>query len=251
MSMSETTSAAQGYGRVLPFISSAELATRILSVSPIAPPVGLHPTVAEALTIRETSFFRSPSMFHVLGESILPTLIERNRRGRRLRVWSAGCATGQEAYSLAMLLCDRFPELGEWDVQVVGTDISRQACAYAQRGRYRRFEINRGLPARSMLKYFEPADDVWSVCNGLRRMVRFRCQDLRAPTMQSYDLVLLRNVLLYLSPAERVRALAGVYLSLRPGAKLIVGSAEQIEETVGLFDPYTVDDQCFYTAVSA
>ena len=113
----------------------------------------LHRAVAEAMTINETSFFRDGKPFDALREIILPHLIEENAAQRRLRIWSAASSTGQEAYSLAMLICEHFAELASWDVKIVGTDISRQVIEYAQRGRYRRMEVNRGLPARMLVKY--------------------------------------------------------------------------------------------------
>src|SRR5271170_7582885 len=123
----------------------------------------LHRAVAEAMTINETSFFRDHAPFEMLREVVLPELIARRRRERLLRIWSAASSTGQEAYSVAMLLCEYFPELAGWDVQIVGTDISRQVLETARQGRYRRIDVNRGLPVRMLVKYLERDGDVWMV----------------------------------------------------------------------------------------
>src|SRR5258708_8738962 len=116
-------------------------------------PAHLHRGVAEAMTVNETSFFRDMTMFEMLRQIVLPQLIEQRIERRQLRIWSAASSTGQEAYSLAMSIAEYFPDLAQWDVKIIGTDISRHVVDYAQRGRYRRLEVNRGLPARMLLKY--------------------------------------------------------------------------------------------------
>src|SRR5271170_3188480 len=118
-------------------------------------PVHLHRAVAEAMTINETSFFRDMRPFEMLRQVLIPRLIERRREERRLRIWSAENSTGQEAYSLAMMIVENFPELASWDVRIIGTDISRNVVEYAKRARYRRMEVNRGLRAQLLLKYFK------------------------------------------------------------------------------------------------
>src|SRR5580698_5012859 len=111
-------------------------------------PAHLHRAVAEAMTINETSFFRDVKPFEMLRMNVLPDLIARRQAIRKLRIWSAASSTGQEAYSVAMLLVEHFPELAKWDVKIIGTDISRNVVEYAKRARYRRLEVNRGLRAR-------------------------------------------------------------------------------------------------------
>ena len=132
----------------------------------------LHRAVAEAMTINETSFFRDRIPFEMLREVVFPELIARRRRERRLRIWSAASSTGQEAYSVAMLLREYFPELAGWDVQIVGTDISRQVLETARLGRYRRIDVNRGLPVRMLVKYLERDGDVWDGVSDSGRHVR-------------------------------------------------------------------------------
>ena len=168
-------------------------------------PAHLHRAVAEAMTINETSFFRDITMFEMLRQVIFPRLIEERTQTRRLRIWSAASSTGQEAYSIAMSIAEYFPDLAQWDVKIIGTDISRQVVDYAQKGRYRRLEVNRGLPARMLLKYFTREGEEWEVVSRIRSMCEFRYANLCAPMPQLpvFDLVMLRNVLLYFSQHDR------------------------------------------------
>ena len=213
----------------------------------------LHRVVAEAMTIKETSFFRDVAPFDALRTRLLPEFIERRKASRRLRIWSAACSTGQEAYSVAMLLREHFPLLAAWDVQIVGTDISQTACDYARRGRYRPMEMQRGLPITYRSRYFEQQGDEWVVCAPLRKLVRFERADLCSPhaARGMFDLVLLRNVLLYLSREDRVAVLRHVHAHMQPGAPLLLGSAEQAEDSCDLFRVQFEKDCYFYRPVVA
>jgi chemotaxis protein methyltransferase CheR len=208
----------------------------------------LHRAVAEAMTINETSFFRDGKPFDLLRENILPELIEKNSATRRLRIWSAANSTGQEAYSIAMLIAEHFPELTNWDVKIVGTDISAQVIEYARRGRYRRLEVNRGLPARMLVKFLVRHDDEWEVVPALRAMCDFRYGNLCAPLLELpvFDLVLLRNVLLYFPQQDRSCVFSDVYRQMAPGGYLLLGSAEQAEDSTNLFQVEFAKDCYFY-----
>jgi chemotaxis protein methyltransferase CheR len=208
----------------------------------------LHRAVAEAMTINETSFFRDGKPFDLLRENILPELIEKNSATRRLRIWSAANSTGQEAYSIAMLIAEHFPELTNWDVKIVGTDISAQVIEYARRGRYRRLEVNRGLPARMLVKFLVRHDDEWEVVPALRSMCDFRYANLCAPLpeLPVFDLVLLRNVLLYFPQQDRSCVFSDVYRQMVPGGYLLLGSAEQAEDSTNLFQVEFAKDCYFY-----
>jgi chemotaxis protein methyltransferase CheR len=208
----------------------------------------LHRAVAEAMTINETSFFRDLKPFEVLRNSILPRLIEKNAAERRLRIWSAASSTGQEAYSLAMLLCEHFPQLAGWDVKILGTDISRQVTEYATVGRYRRLEVNRGLPARMLVKYFSRDGEEWEMTPKVRALCDFRYANLCAPLprLPVFDLVLLRNVLLYFPQQDRSCVFSDVYKQLAPGGFLMLGNAEQAEDSTNLFQAEFAMDCYFY-----
>jgi chemotaxis protein methyltransferase CheR len=208
----------------------------------------LHRAVAEAMTINETSFFRDGKPFDVLRDTILPRLIENNAAERRLRIWSAASSTGQEAYSIAMLICEHFAELAGWDVKILGTDISRHVIEYAQCGRYRRMEVNRGLPARMLVKYLVRDGDEWEVAPQLRAMCSFQYANLCAPLpkLPVFDLVMLRNVLLYFPQQDRSCVFSDVYRQMAPGGYLMLGAAEQAEDSTNLFQAEFARDCYFY-----
>jgi chemotaxis protein methyltransferase CheR len=214
-------------------------------------PAHLHRAVAEAMTINETSFFRDLKPFEMLRGVILPRLIEERAKERRLRIWSAASSTGQEAYSIAMLIAEHFPQIAHWDVKIIGTDISRQVVEYAQRGRYRRLEVNRGLPARMLLKYFVREDEEWEVSARIRSMCEFQYANLCAslPPLAVFDLVMLRNVLLYFSQNDRSILFDDVYRKMDPNGYLVLGNAEQAEDSTDLFEVEFAANCYFYRPV--
>jgi len=211
----------------------------------------LHRAIAEAMTINETSFFRDGKPYEILREHILPDLIRRNRQQRKLRIWSAACSTGQESYSLAMLLCESFPEISDWDVKIIGTDISTTVIEYARRGRYRRLEVNRGLPARMLVKYLTRDGDEWEVSPRLRPMCDFQYANLCAPLpkLPIFDLILLRNVLLYFPQQDRSCVFSDVYRQTAPCGYLLLGASEQAEDSTNLFHAEFAQDCYFYRPV--
>ena len=215
-------------------------------------PVHLHRAVAEAMTVNETSFFRDVQPFEMMREVIIPSLIRERERERRLRIWSAASSTGQEAYSLAMLIAEHFPALATWDVKIVGTDISRQVVDYAQRGRYRRLEVNRGLPARMLLKYLIRVEEEWEVSPQIRSVCEFQYANLCAPLSQlpEFDLVLLRNVLLYFSHHDRGAVFSDVHRKMNPDGYLVLGNAEQAEDSTDLFEVEFAANCYFYRPLS-
>jgi chemotaxis protein methyltransferase CheR len=212
----------------------------------------LHRAVAEAMTINETSFFRDRLPFEMLRETVLPELIARRAKERRLRIWSAACSTGQEAYSVAMLLREDFPELAEWDVKIIGTDISRQVVEVARRGRYRRIDVNRGLPVRMLVKYLERDGEEWVMSAGVQGMCEFAEGNLcgRLPKLPVFDLVLLRNVLLYFPRQERGRVFSEARRSMAADGYLLLGNAEQAEDSTKLFEVQFASSCYVYRPVS-
>jgi chemotaxis protein methyltransferase CheR len=214
-------------------------------------PAHLHRAVAEAMTVNETSFFRDITMFEMLREIILPQLIEQRMQKRQLRIWSAASSTGQEAYSLAMSIAEYFPDLAHWDIKIIGTDISRHVVDYAQKGRYRRLEVNRGLPARMLLKYMVRDGEEWEVVPRIRSMCEFQYANLCAPMPQLpvFDLVLLRNVLLYFSQHDRKTVFKEIHRKIAPEGYLILGNAEQAEDSTNLFEVEFAANCYFYRPV--
>ncbi len=216
-------------------------------------PAHLHRAVAEAMTINETSFFRDITAFEMLREVILPQLIEQRMQKRQLRIWSAASSTGQEAYSVAMTIAEYFPNIAHWDVKIIGTDISRHVVDYAQKGRFRRLEVNRGLPARMLLKYMTREGEEWEVVPRVRSMCEFRYANLCAPVPQLpvFDLVMLRNVLLYFSQHDRRAVFKELHHKMAPGGYLVLGNAEQAEDSTNLFEVEFAAHTYFYRPVNA
>ena len=192
----------------------------------------LERDIAEAMTINETSFFRDGKPFDLLRTELLPALINARRHTRSLRFWSAACSSGQEAYSLAILMREYFPLLAGWDLCIEGTDICAEVIERAQAGRYHRIEINRGLPARFIVKYFDKVGEEWEIKPELRRMCRFRRANLcgnRLPFTRAsdrFDVVFLRNVMLYFSPETRKTLLERIHHILEPDGILFLGASE-------------------------
>jgi chemotaxis protein methyltransferase CheR len=181
-------------------------------------------TVVEAMTINETSFFRDAPVFSALRDTILPGLIARPGR---IRIWCAAASTGQEPYSLAMLIREYFADqAGRFDI--LATDIATTALARAEAARYTQLEVNRGLPAPLLVKYFRRAGRDWQLTDDVRAMVRFRRHNLvglRSPA-ETFDLVLLRNVLIYFDESARRDVLDRIRGALRVDGWLVLGATE-------------------------
>ena len=190
--------------------------------------VELRRRSVEALTINETSFFRDLDPFEALRFEVLPALMRQRRATCELTIWSAAAATGQEAYSVAMLLCEHFPELRDWKVTIIGTDICRKALEKARSGVYSQFEANRGLPIIYLIKYFEQNGANWHVKPLLREMVRFEELNLSKPfnLMYDIDILLIRNVLIYFDAEGKQDILTRVGKNLKPDGFLFLGTSE-------------------------
>jgi len=208
-------------------------------------------SIAEAMTINETSFFRDNRPFELLRTELLPKMIEARRQRRTLRFWSAACSTGQEAYSLGMLLQEHFSLLGSWSVRIEGTDICSEVVAKAQSGRYQRIEINRGLPARFVVRYFDHVGEEWVVKPILSKFTSFRQANLCAPNLpfaraeDRFDVIFLRNVMLYFSHETRKTPLAGIHRLLAPDGVLFLGSSEQPAEP-SLWTSHLEGGTCYF-----
>ncbi len=193
----------------------------------------LERDIAEAMTINETSFFRDSRPFELLRNELLPPMLITRRQTRSLRFWSAACSSGQEAYSLAMMTREYFPLLASWNIRIEGTDICAEVVERAQAGRYHRIEINRGLPARFIVKYFNKVLEDWLIKPEIKEMCAFRQSNLCGPqfpfarTTDRFDVVFLRNVMLYFSPETRKMLLERIHRVLEPDGILFLGASEQ------------------------
>jgi chemotaxis protein methyltransferase CheR len=182
--------------------------------------------VVDALTTNETSWFRDTHPFQVVTQHLLPELARSGSRS--VTIWSAGCSSGQEAYSLAMLLLDWLPLHPGVRAQIVGTDISPTMVERARAARYSQLEVNRGLPAQYLVTHFEQAGREWVLKPQVRSFARFETRNLSLPPvgLPTCDIVFLRNVLIYFDVEAKRTVLANVRRVLRPGGYLLLGGAE-------------------------
>lgn len=190
--------------------------------------------LVNAVTINETAFFRHPAQFEALEERILPEVVQRRRREgtTSVRLWSAACSAGDEAYSLAILVRDILePRHPHVDFQIVGTDIDTEVLEAARRGRYRQRAV-RNVPAAYLHKYFERSDEVFTIQPSIREMVEFRplnlTDDRDMRQMRNFDLIMCANVLIYFDDTAKRNVLRALYRSLRPGGYLFVGGSETL-----------------------
>jgi chemotaxis protein methyltransferase CheR len=191
--------------------------------------------IIDALTTNETSWFRDREPFTALTDVVLPELVKSRASTRKLRVWSAASSSGQEAYSLAITLQECLPT--GWSYEIMGSDISTEMVKRAETAEYSQVEVNRGLPASQLVQYFERAGAHWRVTPALRRNVSFRLMNLTTPlpAMPPFDLIFLRNVLIYFDVATKKSVLRNVARLLRPDGWLFLGAAET---TIGIDDNY-------------
>lgn len=208
----------------------------------------IHWSAFEALTTNETSFFRDEHPFKALREVILPQLIDLRASSRTLNIWCAAASTGQEPYSLAMLLRDRFPQLLNWTITFFATDLSETVLARARAGRFNATEVGRGLPAEFRQRYFVPDGDSLQVREDIRRMVSFRVMNLVGPwpNMPELDLVLLRNVLIYFNVETKRNILLKIQRHLRPDGCLLLGAAETTLHIEESYEVVHLDRTAYY-----
>ena len=191
--------------------------------------------IIDALTTNETSWFRDREPFSALTDVVLPELIKSRSAARKIRMWSAASSSGQEAYSLAITLQETLPP--GWSYEIMGTDISTEMIKRAEAAEYSQVEVNRGLPASQLVQYFERAGAHWRVTPQLRKNVSFKLMNLTVPlpAMQPFDVVFMRNVLIYFDVATKRTVLQNVAKLLRPDGWLFLGAAET---TIGIDDNY-------------
>jgi chemotaxis protein methyltransferase CheR len=189
---------------------------------------GLEGKVIDAMTTNETSFFRDIHPFDALRTTIIPELMEKRRSTRQLTFWCAASSSGQEPYSLCMMLKEAFPELAGWNVKFLATDISPSMLEKSKSGRYSQLEVNRGLPAQYLVKYFERSGADWQIKADIRSMVEFRLANLAEPMpmLAPLDIVFIRNVLIYFDRDTKKRILQGIRKNLKPDGVLMLGSSE-------------------------
>jgi len=204
--------------------------------------------VVEAMTTNETYFFRDPSHYDAIRSILLPRLIKERKDTKKLRFWSAASSTGQEAYSLAMLLIEE--GLSHWNIQILGTDFSSGALERARSGKYQQIEVNRGLPAALLIKHFRRAGTVWQLDDRVCRMVRFESIDLRNSmrALGPFDLVFCRNVMIYFDAETKMNILKELHGTLFRDGWLLLGGIETAFGIEEYFERLTIGNATVYVA---
>lgn len=194
--------------------------------------------VVEALLNHETYFFRDHAYFATLANQVLPEIARARTATRRLSIWSAGCSTGQEVLSLAMMFAEQRGRWADWQIDILGTDISGKAIAAARAGRYSQFEIQRGISVAQMLNFFSDVNGQWHACDRIRSVTRFQQHNvLDAPPAGRFDLILCRNVLLYFDIATRRQAFDRLASALADDGWLMLGAGETVIGQTPRFNP--------------
>jgi len=191
---------------------------------------GLSNQVVEALLNNETYFFRDRTPFDTISKYALPALAAKRASKKRLRIWSAGCSTGQEVYSLAMLFADEADKWKGWTIDILGTDVSGCVIDRARSGVYSQFEVQRGLAITQTIRWFEECGDGWRIAEPLRKHVRFQVHNLleQPPQPGSFDIVLCRNVLLYLCAEKKALAFERLSSAMADDGWLMLGAGETV-----------------------
>jgi chemotaxis protein methyltransferase CheR len=198
----------------------------------------LKADVTEAMTINESFFFRDKIPYDRFRDTIIPELMQKRATSRRLRVWCAACSTGQEPYSLAMIL-DGFSTLAGWQFDIIATDISNEVLDKARNGSYSQFEVQRGLPISLLMQHFEQVGDQWRISAKIRKMVHFRQLNLLTDfsTLGQFDVIFCRNVLIYFDQPTKVDVLTRVRERLPSDGYFVLGAAETVVGVSDLFTP--------------
>jgi chemotaxis protein methyltransferase CheR len=212
------------------------------------PDSSLITEVVDAMTTNETSWFRDHLPFQALQSQVLPELMRLRSRQRTMRIWSAGCSSGQEPYSIAMVAQDHLALHPGWAVDIVATDLSEVMLDKARAARYGQLEVNRGLPVAMLVRHFERLGTDWQLRPEIRRMVEFRNVNLaqRMPEMGSFDVIFLRNVLIYFDTDTKRAVFEQVKRMLRPDGYLFLGGAETTLNVDPDFEPVMYDRATCY-----
>ncbi len=197
----------------------------------------LRVAVTEAMTINESFFFRDKIPFDRFRDTILPWMLKARATRRRIRIWCAATATGQEPYSLAMILDEAATRLAGWRIEILATDISKEVLAKARAGLYTQFDVQRGLPVQMLLRHFEQVGDLWQISPALRGMVEFRQLNLLEDfsRLSVFDVVFCRNILIYFDNSTKTSLLGRLAPVLARDGFLALGAAETV---VGLTDAF-------------
>ncbi|PCI59242.1 MAG: chemotaxis protein CheR [Kordiimonadales bacterium] len=200
---------------------------------------GLIRDVTEAMTTNESFFFRDNTPFDLFKGKVLPAMEKARGTRKRLRIWCAAASTGQEPYSLAILLRESWFKWRDWNIEIIGTDISTQVLEKAKAGTYSQFEVQRGLPIQLLIKYFAQEGDVWRLNDDIRKMVTFRSFNLLDNffSLGTFDVIYCRNVLIYFDQATKTLVLERMAKCLAKDGTLFLGAAETVLGITDVFRP--------------
>lgn len=187
-----------------------------------------HQLVIDAMTTNETSFFRDAKFFDALIKHFIPAMIARRKNVKHLKIWSAACSTGQEAYSVAILLREHFPELYDWKIEIFASDICQQVLNVAKNGMYSALEVSRGINEELLSKYFVKRDNQWQVIDKIRELITFQKMNLFVLSAVPFDadLIFLRNVLIYFDNEDKKKVINNVSSYLMQDGFLFLGASE-------------------------
>jgi len=203
------------------------------------PTAALSRDIVEAMTTNESFFFRDVKPFEQFRTVLLPALIQARAARRSFRIWSAACSSGQEAYSLSMILKEEKARLAGWNIEIVATDLSTEILAKAQAGLYTQFEVQRGLPIQYLVKYFKQTGDKWQVDASIRDMVQYRPLNLLEDfsSLGTFDVIFCRNVLIYFDQPTKTQVLGRLAQQLPSDGYLYLGGAETVVGITDRFQP--------------
>lgn len=226
---SRLTPVAQQHG----YASIAQLVNGLEGASPT-----IREAVVDAMTTNESFFFRDMVPFKQFEDIMLPALVSARRPGGKITIWCAAASTGQEPYSLAMIVKSKSALLRGINVEIIATDISENALNQARAGRYTQFEVQRGLPVQMLVEHFVQDGTSWVISDDIKNMVRYSRRNLLAPLygMPEVDIVFCRNVLIYFDVPTKTRAIEAIHKVSRPDAYLVLGAAETLMGVSTLFE---------------
>ena len=195
--------------------------------------------IVEAMTTNESLFFRDTKPFDQLRDLVFPELLKSRASAKRIRIWSAACSSGQEPYSIAMLIKEGGATFANWTIEIVATDLSEEMLARAASGIYSQFEVQRGLPITLLVKYFKQDGDKWEIDPGIRAMVKFKKFNLldRPDSLGVFDIVMCRNVLIYFDQETKGQVLGRIANVMAPDGALYLGGAETVLGITEKFQP--------------
>ncbi len=225
--------------RLMPVARQEGLDTITALVAKLKTPLGrvAGEAVVEAMTTNESFFFRDKTPFDHFSNVMLPQMMEARRTQRKIRIWCAAASTGQEPYSLAMIIKDMGLKTSAYRFDIIGTDISREVLERAKAGTYSQFEVQRGLPIQMLLNHFTQKGETWEISPAIRQMVQYRPLNLfdSFTALGTFDVVFIRNVLIYFEQEAKVAILERVAKQMAPDAYMVLGAAETV---VGLTDAF-------------